>query len=80
MVLACVVLPPLLPLLPPICDTPLYRSWSVTDQKSRRTHLSYVWTKALSENGFPVPLQKLSVIVWTWPKTLYLVHEPLEPG
>ena len=48
--------------------------------EEKRMFSQAMWTKALSEYGFPVPLQKLSVIMWTWPKTPYLVHEPLEPG
>lgn len=69
MVLACVVLPPPSPLL--------YVTLHFGDldplQIRNRAELIFLMCEQK-------PLQKLSVIVWTWPKTLYLVHEPLEPG
>ena len=65
----------------PICDAPL--SWSALRsfaplQSSRQNHRSYVWTEALSGIIF-VPAQKLSGIVWIWPKRNVYIINPFSP-
>ena len=65
----------------PVRCVTLHLMWSVLRsfaplRKSLRNHRSYVWTEALSGIIF-VPAQKVSGIVWTWPKRN--VYKPFKP-